>query len=113
MEQLEFGRVRLHMDVDALFARLPRKYLRAIELVRLARVAHIVVAHVRHICGLLLVSERVVAHRPRLGVVVGRGWVQIEQVFGCVLSHAQVAHADSLLAFFSHLFGGKLQFEWA
>ncbi len=73
------------MNVGALLVRLPHKQLHLGDLARVAREPHKVVARVRQLRRVHVLLG-VLAHRARLGVVVGRVDIEIEQVLGRVLS---------------------------
>ena len=84
--------------VGARLVGVPRKDLVLRERARAAGRLDRRVAAVRDPRGRLgAVRERVLAQRARLGVVEGAVGVQVVQVLGRVLAHAQVAHAHLLL----------------
>ena len=95
VQQLSLRRRRLHVNLLPFLIRVKRVSVEAFEPQRLARLTrHVVALELqRELRGRVVLRRRVLAHRPRLRVVVRRRQVQVAEVLGGVLSNAQVTNS--------------------
>ena len=95
VQELSLRRRRLHVNLLTFLVRVERVSIEAFETQRLARLArHVVALELqRELRGRVVLGRRVLAHRPRLRVVVRRRQVQVAEVLGGVLANAQVTNS--------------------
>eukprot|EP00968_Pinguiococcus_pyrenoidosus_P020568 scaffold2448_cov250-Pinguiococcus_pyrenoidosus.AAC.19 len=93
---LRLRRSRLQVDLVASGFGIPGEDLRLRQLHGIPLIPNEVVAGVHRLGG-IQVRQRVLSHGARLGIVVRRVGVQVQQVLGLVLAQAKVSHGGGHL----------------